>query len=101
MGSTKTECIEDTQISVRMNSDDVLVWKKCYKIREVWGRYAPDTAANWSEFLDVPGSLGSLRSSYCRELVRVPGCSWKSGVATLRILPRIFLCPISFKPKPY
>ena len=46
MGSTKTECIEDTQISVRMNSDDVLVWKKCYKIREVWGRYAPDTAAN-------------------------------------------------------
>jgi len=69
MGSTKTECIEDTQISVRMNSDDVLVWKKCYKIREVWGRYAPDTAANWSEFLDVPGSLGSLRSSYCRELV--------------------------------
>ena len=24
MGSTKTECIEDTQISVRMNSDDVV-----------------------------------------------------------------------------
>jgi len=90
MGSTKTECIEDTQISVRMNSDDVLVWKKCYKIREVWGRYAPDTAANWyeflevwgryapdtaanwSEFLDVPGSLGSLRSGYCREYFCAP-----------------------------
>ena len=58
---------------------------------EVWGRYAPVTAANWSEFLDVPGSLGSLRSGYCRELVRVPGCSWKSGVATLQLLPRIGL----------